>query len=286
MYLNHTCPRCSTPIQPENFAGSLAVCHSCGWSGTTGDEKKNVLHKLKLNGKGGYLVALLLLAVLVFDGKNWGKHYPERIWYRALSTLHMTSAKDEARMAFVCKNIENHKCAVDAYTKALKMSPKSHNLAGALGIELTKTEQFERAILTFQNFFSFDDGSAEHKRFYAVALAGGGYTDDATEWFYQALQQKSDDFTIAKALINHLVKSDNHVEALSIIGHYHTLYPKTQKTWAKLVESVKQKYEGYTGQYKMDQIRISGLSNIFMLLVTLPKVQRQSSFLLILSRIT
>ena len=46
----------------------------------------------------------------------------------------MTSAKDEARMAYVCKELEKHQCAAQAYTKALAKAPKAYNIAGALAV--------------------------------------------------------------------------------------------------------------------------------------------------------
>ncbi|MCJ8278253.1 MAG: hypothetical protein MJK18_15545, partial [Bdellovibrionales bacterium] len=220
------------------------------------EPKKRSLQIKKIMGA----LVVLAMGYMVYDGQKWGKHYPERLWYKALSSIKMTSAKDEARMAFVCKQIENHKCSAESYTKALAKAPKSHSLAGALGIELAKIGQHDRAILTFQNFFSYEDGEAEHKRHYAIALSGAGYTDDATEWFYQALKTKSNHFDAAKELVEHLAKNENYVEALSVIGHYHTLFPKTRKKWSEMTDKVKNQYSAYTSQYDVKEIKISGLN--------------------------
>lgn len=61
-------------------------------------------------------------------------------------------------------------------------------------------------------------------------------------------------------MINHLVKSQNYVEALSVIGHYNVLFPQTTKEWANLIDDVKQAYRGYTDQYELKEIKISGLN--------------------------
>ena len=257
MYMNHTCPRCSNPIGHERLVGNVVVCQ-CGWSGDKSifEPKKRTIPIKKISG----VLAVLLIGLMIFDGQKWGKAYPERLWYKTLSTLKMTSAKDEARMAFVCTKLKKHVCATESYTKALAKAPKSHKIAGALGIELAKIGQHERAILTFQNFFTYEDGSAEHKRHYAIALSGAGYTDDATEWFYQALKSKADHFDAAQELIEHLAKNENYVEALSVIGHYHTLFPKNRKNWAKLTDEIKRKYSAYTDQYDVKEMKISGLN--------------------------
>lgn len=172
----------------------------------------------------------------------------------------MATAKDEARMAYVCKTKGMHRCAANAYTRALKKSPESLNIAGALGVELTKIENYDRAILTFQNFFSHKDGNDVHKQHFARALSHKDYSDDATEWYYKALQSNAKNFDAAKELIAHLVKNQQFVEALSVIGHYNTVFPQTQKEWAKMAEKVKNEYVAYTNKYDVKEIKISGIN--------------------------
>ena len=149
---------------------------------------------------------------------------------------------------------------VELNTKALAKSPKSYNLAGALGVELVKIEKFDRAILTFQNFFSHEDGNDIHKQHFARALSHKEYTDDATEWYYKALQANAKNYDAAKELIDHLVKNELYVEALSVIGHYNTVFPKTQRDWAKLTDQVKEKYVKYSSQYDIKEIKIAGIN--------------------------
>lgn len=200
------------------------------------------------------------LGFLAFEGQKWGKYFPERAYYKTLSALKMTSAKDEARMAYVCKTLDKHHCAAHSYTKALAKSPKSYDLAGALGVELTKVKEYDRAILTFQNFFSHKDGDDVHKQHFARALSEKEYIDDATEWYYKSLQANAKNFDSAKELIAHLVKNELHVEALSVIGHYNTVFPKTKKTWASLSEEVKKAYKAYNDQYSLSEIKIAGIN--------------------------
>lgn len=257
MFGNHTCPRCAAPISMERMLGNSVVCE-CGWTGNKSHfepPKKNFHIKKILTG-----LAVVALVFMGMEAKKWGKHYPERLYYKTISALKMTSAKDEARMAFVCKEKGNHKCAAMAYTKALAKSPKSYNLAGALGIELSIIGQHERAILTFQNFFTHEDGESLHKQHYARALSAGEYIDDATEWYYKALQADSKNFDAAKELIAHLSKNELYTEALSVIGHYHTLYPKTRKSWEKTTAEVKSQFSTYTQKYDIKEIKIAGIN--------------------------
>lgn len=257
MYSNHSCPQCGSQIGMERMLGSVVVC-TCGWSGN-----KSQFEPAKRALPWKKVLTVLSVAALVFIGleaKNWGKHFPERLYYNAVSSLKMSSAKDEARMAFVCAEIGKHVCAAKAYTKALAKSPKSYNLAGALGIELVKVKDFDRAILTFQNYFSHEDGSDTHKQHFARALSEREYTDDATEWYYKSLQDNAKNFDAAKELIQHLVKHENYVEALSVIGHYNTLFPKTIKGWAKLTSDVKSQYKAYTEKYDIKEITIAGIN--------------------------
>ncbi len=257
MYSNHTCPRCATQISLERMLGNVVVC-SCGWSG---DKSHFEPPKRKLPIKK--LFYGLMIAGLVYsgaEGRKWGKHFPEHVYYKTLSSLKMATAKDEARMATVCKELGKHKCAADAYTKALAKSPKSYNLAGALGIELSQIGEHDRAILTFQNFFSHEDGNDVHKQFFARSLSEKEYYTDATEWYYKALQANAKNFDAAKELIAHLVKTEQYVEALSVIGHYNLIFPKTIKGWAKLSDSVKKAYTDYTSKYAIEEIKIAGIN--------------------------
>jgi tetratricopeptide (TPR) repeat protein len=257
MYSNHTCPQCGTPISMERMLGSAVVC-TCGWSGNKShfEPPKRHFHIKKI------LTALSFvgLGFVIFEGKKWGKNYPERVYYQVSSALKMTTAKDEARMAYVCQKLEKHQCSADAYTKALAKSPKSYDLAGALGVELTKIEEYDRAILTFQNFFSHKDGDDVHKQHFARALSNKDYVADATEWYYKSLQTNAKNFEAAQELIDHLVKNELHVEALSVIGHYNMVFPKTQKTWAKKTAEVKEAYKKYNQQYNIKEITIAGIN--------------------------
>ena len=257
MYSSHSCPRCGNQISMERMLNNVVVC-TCGWSGDKShfDAPKRQFHVKKIVT----VLSILAVAYLGIEGKKWGKHFPERAYYKTISALKMTEAKDEARMAFICKELKKHKCAAQAYTKALAKSPKSYNLAGALGIELVKINEHDRAILTFQNFFSHEDGDDNHKQHFARALSEKEYIADATEWYYKSLQANAKNFDAAKELIQHLVKNELHVEALSVIGHYNTLFPKTRKGWAKLTSEVKQAYSEYTDKYDIKEIKISGIN--------------------------
>lgn len=258
MYSNHTCPRCAHPISFDRMLGNTVVC-SCGWSGNKShfEGKKRNFH-LKKIGAAVAIAGAVYVGVLI---KDWGKHFPELLYYKTISSLKMTSAKDEARMAFVCKSMKKHKCAARAYTKAFAKSPKSYKLAGALASELVRIKEYDKAILTFQNFFSHEDGSDEQKMLFARALSNKEYTADATEWYYKSLQANSKNFDAAKELVSHLVKAEQFPEALSVIGHYNMMYPKTIKEWDKFSDEVKAKYSAYTSQYSIKEMKISGLNN-------------------------
>ena len=157
--------------------------------------------------------------------------------------------------------MSNDTCAAKAYTKALAKSPTSYNLAGALGIELTKIQEHDRAILTFQNFFSHEDGESIHKQHYAYSLSQKDYIDDATEWFYKSIQTDAKNFEAAEALVNHLVKAENYTEALAVIGHYNMIFPKqTMRQWEDLRAEVTEAYDKFTSQYEIKEIKISGIN--------------------------
>ncbi len=257
MYSSHTCPRCSSPISYERMLGQAVVC-SCGWSGNKSffDGPKRNFHLKKIVTT----LAIVASGSMFYDGQSWGKHYPERMYYKAKSALRMTNGHDEARMAKVCVEIKNNFCAAESFTKALAKSPKNYSLAGSLGIVLSEIGQHDRAVLTFQNFFSHDEGNDEHKRAFARSLSNQGYLTDATEWYYKALQQNAENFDAARELIEHLAKNELHTEALSVIGHYNTLFPKTIKGWHKLSSEVKEQYSAYTSKYAIKEIKISGLN--------------------------
>lgn len=257
MYSNHSCPQCGSQISMERMLGSVVVC-TCGWTGNKShfEAPKKNFHIKKI----ATVVTAIALVFIALEAKKWGKHFPERAYYKTISTFKMTTAKDEARMAFICKEKGMHICAAKAYTKALAKSPKSYNLAGALGIELVKVGEFDRAILTFQNYFSHEDGTDVHKQHFARALSKKEYVDDATEWYYKALQANAKNFDGAKELIGHLSLNENYVEALSVIGHYNTLFPKTRKGWAKITKEVKAKYAAHTAKYDVKEIKIAGIN--------------------------
>ena len=257
MYQEYNCPRCSNPIPLERMLGKAVIC-SCGWSGAKSDfeEKKRKFPFKK------FMTGLIVAGVAysAYLAKDWGKYFPEYTYYQALDGLKMAEAQDHARMAFVCKSLEKHDCSAKAYTKALALSPQSHQIAGALGVELVKSEQYDQAILTFQNFFSNEDGSDVHKHAFAQALSARNYTDDATEWFYKALQANPKNFEAAQNLIKHLSKNELHSEALSVVGHYNNLFPKTRKNWKDLVAETKAGYTKYNDQYEVTELKISGIN--------------------------
>lgn len=277
MYSNHSCPRCGTQISMERMLGNVVVC-TCGWSGD-----KSHFEPPKRNFHIKKIMLGLTIGAIVFTGleaKKWGKNLPERFYYKTLSTFHMTSAKDEASMAYVCQKKGMHICAAKAYTKALAKAPQAHNIAGALAIELVKVKEYDRAILTFQNYFSHEDGQSVHKQQYAKALSAKEYVDDATEWYYKALQADPKNFEAAEELVQHLSKNENFVEALSVIGHYNTVFPKqTMKEWAKLKQDVISSYEKYTSTYDIKEIKISGINKFLYAPVKLSQSGETQLFL-------
>ncbi len=257
IHSNHTCPRCCQPISMEKMLENVVVC-SCGWNGPKShfqtEKKKQPIKKFI------FTFFVLLIGYMIYDARTWGQLYSEKLWYHTLSTLKMTTAKDEARMAFVCKKLGKHSCAAQAYTTALNKSPKSYNLAGALGIELSIIGQYDQAILTFQNYFSHSDGNHEHKRHYARALSNEDYIEDASEWYYKSLKDKPKSFATARELIHHLAKNELYGEALGVIGHYNNLFPKTRKKWKQLIDEVTQKYTDYNSQYSITEMKIMGFN--------------------------
>ena len=257
MLSNQTCPRCCQPISVEKMLENVIIC-SCGWSGSKSlfqpKRKKWPVKKLMLTS----LTALL--AFMIYDSRGWGHFYLERIWYKTLSTLKMTTAKDEARMGYICKKLKKHSCAVQAYTTALNKSPKSYGIAGVLAIELVINKQYDQALLTFQNYFSHKDGTFEHKRYFARALSREDYVSDATEWYYKSLEQNPKSLETAVELIRHLAKNEIYEEALGVIGHYNRTFPKTIKKWKKLTHEVKRKYVSYNSKYNIREIKIMGFN--------------------------
>lgn len=257
MYSNHTCPRCSNPISYERMLGQAVVC-SCGWSGN-----KSHFEPARRSIPLKKIATTLVVAAsvyMVYDGKDWGKNYPQKLFYQAKTALRITDAHDEARMAKICIQLNKKELAAQALTKALAKAPKNYELAGALGIVLSEIGEHDRAILTFQNYFSHEDGKDTHKQAFARSLSAKDYLADATEWYYKALQANSQNFEAAQELVEHLAKNEYYTEALSIIGHYNTLFPKTIKEWSPLTQKVKELYSTYTTKYSIKEIKISGLN--------------------------
>ena len=135
MHSNNTCPRCCHPISMEKMLENVVIC-PCGVE-TVQNPISRPKKKKRPIKKFIFALFVALIGYMIYDAKTWGQFYPEKLWHQTLSTLKITTAKDEARMAFVCKKLGKHSCAVQAYTMALNKSPKSYNLAGALGIELS-----------------------------------------------------------------------------------------------------------------------------------------------------
>ena len=239
-----------------------------------------------------FIAFTALLAFMIYDSRSWGHFYPERIWYKALSTLKMTTARDSARMGTICKKLKKHSCAIQSYTTALNKSPKSYEIAGVLAIELVINEQYDQALLTFQNYFSHRDGTYEHKHYFARALSRENYVDDATNWYYKSLKQNPKSLETAVELIRHLEKNELYEEALGIIGHYNNIFPKTIKKWQKLISEVKSKYANYQSKYNIREIKIMGFTKYLYAPVSLANhgeiilfmVDPESEFLTLNSR--
>ena len=254
----YTCPRCSAPLDYDRFFNSTIVC-SCGWVGTRAYLEKNS-RKSSLK-KVFWVLGLGFGAFLAFQIHQWGTACPERLWYQTLKTLKMTSPQHEARMGYLCRTMGRHSCAVDAYTRAFSLSPKSIELAGSLAIELTEVGKWDLAVLTFQNFFSLNEGQFKHKKYYARALSQAGYVDDATVWFRKALRHQPNNLDVALELVKHLSQHHKYFEAFSVVGYYNLTSPKTQRLWSKTTHEIKEKYSNYKEEYEINEIKISSLNN-------------------------
>jgi|GEM_PF-2257602 len=255
MYSNHNCPQCSSPIPGDRLLGATVVC-ACGWSGN-----KNLLDQKPANPnvkRGIYVVVLALIGFMVFDGYKWGENYPQKLMYSAFSTLKMTGPVDDARFAALCTKLGRHTQARDAWAQAFKKDPTNTKIAAGYGKALIKVKDYESAIMTFQNLFNRTEGTSENMHHYAMALSGGEYIDDANTWFYKSLRSNSSNFVAARDFILHLAKTKNFPEALSVLGHYNRVFPKTRKGWKNMAADLKSQYHAYNSEFKIEEMKISG----------------------------
>mgnify|MGYP000433393224 CR=1 FL=1 len=112
-------------------------------------------------------------------------------------------------------------------------------------IAQTETKQHDKAILTFQKYFSAADGTARHMSRFARSLAAKEYFADSKEWYYKALRINPTNLGLAEEMISMLRGATQFGEALSIIGHYNLSYPQTRKIWNKLALDVKSEFNGW-----------------------------------------
>lgn len=208
-------------------------------------------------------VVILGIAGFTYGFQQWGSHAPERLLYNVKSSIKLNSVKDEVRMAYVCYKLEKLNCKFDALAKAYKKDPQNEKIVGEFAIALSEINQDDKAILTFQKYYSVAEGTSRHHAQYAKSLAAKEYYADSKEWYYKAIKSNPNNLDIVENMVDMLRKSYQFGEALSVIGHYELTMPHTRKHFAQLHDKVKGEYKSYQEQYAIKEMTVSKLGQYF-----------------------
>jgi len=268
------CPRCQSNFDAGKVIGDSAIC-SCGWSGriTSGKKKSSFSfssqgfksQKKKFSTKSLINLGVVTLAALGFayGAKEWGGYMVERGVYTLKGSVKLNSSADEFRMAVICHKLQKLTCKEDALARAYKLDPQNAGLTGEYAISLTDAGKHDQAILAFQKFFSQNEGTPRHKYKFAESLGQKEYYNDAKEWYYKAIIEAPENLEIAESMMNMLSRSHQYGEAMSIIGHFNMVIPKTQKIWHNLTINLKTEFKSYQEKYAIKEMTISKLGNYF-----------------------
>jgi len=205
------------------------------------------------------LNVVVALAYLVYDGMAWGSYYPKKMIHSVASTFHMTTPTQEAKFAAIAMKVGKKELAAKLLAKAYKKEPSNFAIGRFYAKTLVNTEKFESAALAYQRVIGEGQAKPDDYRWYGKALAGDN-TEGAKEAFYQAIKLEPTNFAAAKDLMTYLMKEKNFVEALSVLGHYNTNYPKTIGSWEKFALKLKQDYVAFNSEFRLEEMRISGLT--------------------------
>lgn len=276
-YSNTTCQFCHTHISPEYVFANTAICPNCGSSNQFNKKPTTFFGRNKkyLN----WAVTLGFIAYIGITANEWGNHTILRLYYSAKNSVGLTSFSDEWQMALACHELNKTTCQEKSLNRAIRYQPENPRILGPLAVAQTKTGKHITALKNYQKYFSIESGDLETAHHYAKTLAYTQYTVDAKEQYYKILKTNEERFDIAEELINMLVKEENYVEALAVIGHYNIYQPKTRTQWANLSNDIKTKYDSYLSQYAVKEMQISGMKKYLFAPVTMPGAQKSEIFL-------
>lgn len=277
MSYNHTCPVCNSHISPEFIFANTAVCPHCGTSSQFHKKEKSIFKKYSKHG--GKLVILGLALATAFVAKDWGSHAPMRLYYSAKNMVGLTNLSDEWHMSKACHELKNYVCEEKSLNRAVRYQPQNPKILGALALSQTKVGKHIQALKNYQKYLALEEGNLEIIHGYAKTLAYTQFTVDAKEQYYKILKTNEERYDIAEELIQMLVKEQNYVEALGVIGHYNIYQPKTRKLWSNLSSEIKAKYDAYLGQYAVNEMQISGMRKYLFAPVAMPGSQETEIFL-------
>ncbi len=207
----------------------------------------------------------LALGILGFSYgvAQWKGHVMGRAFYVAKSSVKLNSATDEFRMAVICHKLQKQDCKEMSLANAYKKSPENPKIVGEYAVALTESGKHDQAILTYQKFFSLTEGSPRHMVKYAESLGQKEFYTDAKEWYYKAIKAQPENLEFAESMMSMLTFSHQYGEALSIIGHFNLVIPKTQKIWHNLALKIKAEFKSYQEKYAIKEMTISKLGNYF-----------------------
>ncbi len=208
-------------------------------------------------------IAALATLGFSYGAKEWGGNMMEGAFYVVKGSVKLNSASDEFRMAVICHKLEKQDCKEVSLARAYKLDPKNVNLTGEYAISLTEGGKHDQAILAFQKFFSQSEGTPRHKQKFAESLGEKEYYNDAKEWYYKAIIEAPENLEIAESMMNMLSKAHQYGEAMSIIGHFNMVIPKTQKLWHNLTVNLKKEFKDYQEKYAIKEMTVSKLGNYF-----------------------
>ncbi len=222
-------------------------------------KKKGFSQKAKLQ------LAAFAIGVSAFGYgvKEWKGHVMERAFYVMKSTVKLNTPGNEFRMAVICHKLQKQNCKEMALAQAFKKSSENPQYVGEYAIALTESQKHDQAILMYQKYFSLSEGTPRHMAKYGESLGKKEFYTDAKEWFYKAIKAQPDNLEYAESLMSMLTSSHQYGEALSVIGHFNLVIPKTQKVWHNLALKIKAEFKEYQEKYAIKEMTISKIGNYF-----------------------
>lgn len=219
------CPRCGNGIPESRIVKGVIYC-ACGWEpeATRANTQNRLLKFLSIGG----LIAIFITGITYrYFYSQWREFTNEAVPILVKLKLSKPTDIELHRLGAICNTFHKTDCSIQVYEKLAESNPTDSISVANLAMALTKDNQHEKAVSSFEKVFAMGVGSSDTYFWYSKSLFKLNRTDEAITAGYKVIEINPRLVDAVENLTEYLIAGNRPEEALSLLNGKINEFPQT-----------------------------------------------------------